>query len=356
MAATSSPHDPGQRAGPIEHARGFLRRHPVLCLLLLTPGIPEYLSGSSPLSTLLINPVLFFLQLAANLGLYGPGVLLVREALVRRRKSWPSLLAFGCAYAILEEGVALSTFFNPLAAPVGALGFYGHYLGVNWVWALGLLMVHTVYSLAVPIVLLSLALPETSGRPLLSVRQMAITAALLVLDVTLLLLVVLTLERFWMGWPLLAASLAVIGGLLLLGLRLGPGPAPAARAGPRRSPAVFFLLGLTLFPVTLLMEGLLESAAVPAAFTFAAVGAFYGLWGLLVLPSIGRERNARERLALSAGLLAPILLFGFVAGFPSPLGAVADAVAIAFLLWLGRRYPGRSALPTVPPHVLGPVS
>jgi len=110
---------------------GFLRRHPVLCLLLLTPGIPEYLSSSSPLNALVLDPVMFVFQLAANLGLYGPGVLLIREASIRWKKGWATVLLLGAAYGILEEGVALSTLFNPNAGPVGELGFYGHWLGVN---------------------------------------------------------------------------------------------------------------------------------------------------------------------------------------------------------------------------------
>ncbi|TLY00676.1 MAG: hypothetical protein E6K95_08175, partial [Thaumarchaeota archaeon] len=64
---------------------GYLRRHPVLFLLLLSPGIAEYLSGSSPVAALVINPGQFVFQIVANAGLYGPGVLLVREATVRWR-------------------------------------------------------------------------------------------------------------------------------------------------------------------------------------------------------------------------------------------------------------------------------
>ena len=72
-----------------------LKMHPVLCLLLLTPGIPEYLSSSSPLNALVLNPAMFVFQLVANLGLYGPGVLLIREAKVRWRKGWGTQLING---------------------------------------------------------------------------------------------------------------------------------------------------------------------------------------------------------------------------------------------------------------------
>ena len=101
--------------------RGLLKSHPVLLLILLTPGIPEYLSSSSAINALVLNPPLFLFQLLANIGLYGSGALLIREAKVRWNKGWGTVFLLGAAYGILEEGVALSTLFNPHAGPVGSL-------------------------------------------------------------------------------------------------------------------------------------------------------------------------------------------------------------------------------------------
>ncbi len=108
-----------QPKGAIAKLVDFLKSHPLLFLLLLTPGIPEYLSASSQLTVLVINPVLFFLFLAANLGLYGSGVILIREAMIRWKKGWASVFLLGAAYGIVEEGLDLWTFFYPKAAPVG---------------------------------------------------------------------------------------------------------------------------------------------------------------------------------------------------------------------------------------------
>src|SRR5205814_10666565 len=44
----------------------FLKSHPILFLLLLTPGIPEYLSASSQITLLVVFPPLFFLFLARS--------------------------------------------------------------------------------------------------------------------------------------------------------------------------------------------------------------------------------------------------------------------------------------------------
>src|SRR3989442_13578217 len=125
----------------------FLKSHPILFLLLLTPGIPEYLSASSQITLLVVNPVLFFLFLGANIGLYGSGVILIREAMIRWKKGWASVFLLGVGYGIVEEGLALWTLFNPLAQPVGNLGFYGHWVGVNWVWTIGLRVFPSVYSI-----------------------------------------------------------------------------------------------------------------------------------------------------------------------------------------------------------------
>src|SRR5438132_9654067 len=210
--SSSSPPPPPSTRG----AFGYLRRHPVLFLLLLSPGIPEYLSGSSPVAALVINPGQFVFQIVANVGLYGPGALLVREATVRWRKGWATVLLLGAAYSLLEEGVALSTLFNPTAGPVGALGNFGHWLGVSWVWAEGVVLVHVVYSISLPILLLRLAVPETVGKSLLGRRGIVSAVVVLGVDVFLLLLVVVFWQHFWMGLPLFLSSFLAIALLIYL--------------------------------------------------------------------------------------------------------------------------------------------
>src|ERR1700730_4900983 len=81
----------------LSRAKAYLRAHPVLFLALLTPGIPEYLSGSSPFANIVLNPVWFALGLLLNLGMYVPGVLLIREAQIRWNKGWATVLALGAA-------------------------------------------------------------------------------------------------------------------------------------------------------------------------------------------------------------------------------------------------------------------
>src|SRR5256886_5841123 len=99
----------------------ILKSHPLLFLLLLTPGIPEYLSASSQLTLLVISPLIFFGLLAANLGLYGSGVILIREAMIRWKKGWASVFLLADAYGMAKEGIGLGTLSNPLAQPAANL-------------------------------------------------------------------------------------------------------------------------------------------------------------------------------------------------------------------------------------------
>jgi hypothetical protein len=329
------------RGGP----RGFrsllawLRAHPIVCLLLLTPGIPEYLSGSTSLEPLLLNPVVFFLFLPLNLALYGPGVLLVREAMIRWHKGWATVVALGAAYAIAEEGLAVDTFFYPRAGPVGALGFYGHWLGVNWVWLTGIIMVHVVYSIGLPILLHGLALPETRGRSLLTNRGIVTALAVLGADVVVLQLFVIREYLFWFGAPILAASVLVI--LLLVGTgRLLPARAlaPSAQFAPRSRWALF-LVGLVLLPGTFVLESIHGTAAYFPAVTMLVLVGFYS--GLLwtARRALGPPSNVRGLVAFATGALVPIMAFGLVANAAVPVVLIGDAAALSFLWMLWRRHP-----------------
>ena len=324
--------------GPVK----FLGRHPVLCLLLLSPGIPEYLSGSSPLNALMLNPAMFLFQLVANLGLYGPGVLLVREAQVKWNKGWGSVLLLGAAYGILEEGVALSTLFNPDAGPVGALGVYGHWVGVSWVWLAGILPVHMIYSVSIPILLLGLALPETAGRPFLHGRKLAAAFMILGVDVLVLFLLVTLGEKFWMGLPVFLGSFAAIA-LLVLAARRVPSDTLHARTElPRRGPKVLAVLGIAFYPCVLLAEFLPKGVGAPGAVGFVCVIAVQALFLVYVVRVIGSWKNGRNRAAFAFGLVIPIAVVGVAAEAALPLTLVADAVMVAFFIKLWRGMPGEA--------------
>ncbi|MGI0129556.1 MAG: hypothetical protein ACREEC_05325, partial [Thermoplasmata archaeon] len=166
---------------------------------------------------LVVSPAWFFLALGINAAMYTSGALLIREAWIRWNKGWPTVFALGAAYAIMEEGIADQTIFNPTKSPIGPVGLYGHFLGVNWNWLPDVFYIHILMSLLIPILLLNFALPETRGRSLLSERQIAFVVVLLGLDTTLLTLIVATSNHYWYGLPLLLISVLAIAGLCALG-------------------------------------------------------------------------------------------------------------------------------------------
>jgi len=337
------------RSGKAGSFVDFFKAHPILLLLVLTPGIPEYLSGSSALNKIILDPAAFFIFLAVNLGLYGPGVLLIREAKIRWHKGWATVLLLGAAYGILEEGIALSTLFNPHAGPVGQLGFYGHFLGVNWIWTLGILSVHMIFSISLPILLLALALPETSGKSLLqSGRAIVSTFVILFVDAFILFLVVFRAEHFWMGMPVFLGSLVAIGVLVFLAYKVPAGALTPKSIMPAASPLRTGIIGALFYPSILFVEFFGMGVKLPAVIDLGLVVLDQVLYLALVLRVIGRSNNERNLVALVVGLIIPIGLFGLISEIPFALSALADIIA-AVLLWrLWRKYPPKAQLPEVP--------
>ena len=334
--------------------KGFLRRHPILCLALLSPGIPEYLSSSSALNGIVLNPVLFLLLLAANLGLYVPGVLLIREAMVRWKKGWGSVLLLGAAYGILEEGIALSTLYYSNAGPVGSLGYYGHWLGVNWVWIPGVLLVHMIFSISVPILLLGLALPETRGKSLVGPSGLRWAFAVWAADIPVLMIVAHVIYNYWMGWTIFFASFVVIAALVLMAYRASPQLLPTRWGAPRVTPFQAGAMGVSLFPATLLLDAFLAAWNAPPALTILALLLYAGGLGYLIVRTVGTVHNERHLVALAAGLILPIAVFGLLAEIRLPVTLVADVAALWFFRHLWRKYEpsGSLELAPIPPGVV----
>jgi hypothetical protein len=316
----------------------LLKSRPILLLLLLTPGIPEYLSSSSPLNAIILNPPLFLLQVLANVGLYGSGALLIHDARVRWNKGWWTVILLGTAYGILEEGVALSTLFDPKAGPVGQLGYYGHWLGVNWVWAAGIVPFHALFSISIPLLLLGLALPETRTRALLSRRRTVAVLLILVADVIVLMAVVRLASGYWMGTPILISSLLAIGSLIWAS-RQAPTRFLRSRVRPRRpSSRKLALVGISFFPAVLLTEALGNGAGIPSITDFAILLFLQALY-LVYVTRTDWTGNPRGELALALGLLVPIAVFGVLAELSLPLTLLADVCLYAFFRRLWSAYP-----------------
>lgn len=161
-------------------AERLARIRAALLLFLLSPLIAELLSSSAP-------PAEFFgIGGLLILGLYGPGAVIVREVVRRWRKGCLSLLLLGMSYGIIEEGLAVKSFFDPGWQDLGIYSWYGRWLGVNWPWALELTVYHAVISIIVPIMFVEATFPQLKEKPWLSRRSLTFLLGIFILDVLLL--------------------------------------------------------------------------------------------------------------------------------------------------------------------------
>ena len=311
------------------------RRAPLFLLLLLSPAIAELLTSSSP-------PVEFFspFGLVVMVSLYGSGALLVRELLLRWRKGWPSLLALGAAYGIIDEGLMVKSFFNPQHPDLGILGAFGRWGGVNWVWAVELTMFHAVFSVALPILLVRLIFPEQSQQPWLGRRGWAFWSMVLVF-VTLSGLVLFPSQP--PAGPYVLALLTVM--LLITLARWLPGRPMPPSPTPVSRPVHFWLLGLFSTLAFFFTFWAIPATGIPPLASMLIglllAGSVIARW--LRMSGNGMTWRNKHRFALAAGglsfyiLLAPIIEFDKTRT-DNPRGMTLVGLAmLLFLLWTALR-------------------
>jgi len=275
--------------------RGWRRHAPALALAVLSPAIAELLSGSTRITLVFYAPLWFALDFAGLMLFYGGGALLIREAAVRWGKGWASVLLLGAAYGIVEEGLAIHTFFQPVGGAVGALGSFGRWGGVDLLWALGLTAYHAVISIALPILLIELTFPATRGQRFLS-RRSAIAVGAGYVGIVSLFAVV---EPDFPSPELFALALGAVG-LLVLAARWAPRNLLLPRPGrPSARPWAFVLAGSGLF-VDWLIAGLAGPSLFPSAIL---AGSVYVAGLVAVLLSSSDPRGRRTYAGPSTGSL-----------------------------------------------------
>ncbi|HKV84270.1 MAG TPA: hypothetical protein VJN88_06915 [Ktedonobacterales bacterium] len=346
LPAPAAPPAPSATTPARSSSRGRPRRvwPAVLTLFILAPAIGEMLSGSTP-PLLFINP----LSLVFETGLYGSGAILVRELARRRGLGWANILMLGAAYGVLEEGLVVTSWFNPHWPDLGTLSVYGRALDISVIWAIGLTAYHAVVSVTIPIVLTETFYPALAARPWLTRRGFRMFAIWLGVISALGLLAFGFAAYHKQGYShppasyLLAVILAVA--LVYVGLRWRPAPyqprlyRPAPRLWTLRA---FGLLATLTFFVTLWVF----PAKIPAAWVTAlAMVGVLALEALTVRRWSSRYGWSREhRLALASGavgfflLLAPLLELGAEThGKPTAGMTLVASFFAALLIVLARR-------------------
>ncbi len=244
----------------------------VITLALLSPLIAEYLSGSMSFAQIAAMPVM--------LAIYGGGVVLIRELVRRTRRGWPSILLLGLAYALVEEGIADQSLFNPNFMGLRLLdpGFIPA-LGIGVPATIFAFGIHVIWSIAVPIALAESLFPSIRNEPWTGRIGLAIAALFYAAGVALITLYFA--KKFFAAPAQIAAS--VIGIVILAA---GAFVLPRARPkspGPAPSPWTVGIVG------------------------FIATSAFVQLYGLGL-------RHWPWQAAAGGMALALVLLLGFAFG------------------------------------------
>jgi hypothetical protein len=326
------------------------RISPALVLFFLSPVTAELLSGSSP-------PTEFFrpFPLLLLCLLYGSGAILIRELALRWRKGWPSIVMLGAAYGIVEEGLMVKSFFDPQWVDIGPLGVYGRWVGVNWVWSLGLTIFHTVWSIAIPILLVTLMFPRRAKEPWIGRRMFRALAVLLVADVVLG-FTALTPYRP-PAIPYLMAILAVIV-LHAVARRM---PAAFRKSHPldaavdKSRSLAFFAAGLAgAVAFFILLWAVPNTKVGPLGDMALMLLLVVTVWLILRRGSSASRWDARYQLAVASGALAFLILLAPLLEL-DPARAVemrgmalvglAMAVFLAWLGWRTRRFERDGVLP-----------
>ena len=324
---------------------------PGIFLALVSPTIAELLSGSTPITVLFVSPLFFLIDFSGLVLLYGGGALLVREAEVRWKKGWASVLLLGAAYGIVEEGLAVHTFFQPGGKPVDALASFGRFGGVNVLWAVGLTVFHATISIALPILLVELTYPETRGQSFLATRGLWATAAGYVGIVILFAAAVPHLPS-----PDLAILfLAIVAALVALA-RWAPRDLLRPRDGPPSAPWwAFGVAGATMM-IDWVLLGLGGPALVRNAWWSGLL--FVGILAAdlaFLLRCAGTRDYRIAQFWFAAGMLGFFIVFwDVILEIIAVPGILLLSVGFGYYLyWLRKRLsPADDPMP--PAHVLGP--
>ena len=296
--------------------------YPAALLLFFLPAISvELLTGDTPLGTYL-DPVTFVIL---NLS-YGAALLLLRETTVRWGKDFASVLALAAGYGMVNEAIDTKGFFAPHFYAVTGSGLegFGRWFGINVPWALNVSIFHAVFSIIVPLIIVS-AIFRAPGPWIGNRLYAALLAAVVVFSVFAFIVLSLPPDfyRYSEGPGPIGLILMLMAALIFLAWKL-----PDAR--PRRwklgmNAAALFVLGYA-YTVAFNFPHLVQAATGSPAVYIAFLLAFYVALPLLLTFKL-REPTVYGKLALAAGLLAPMM----VAGIHGPANKLA---ATGFLLTL----------------------
>jgi hypothetical protein len=314
---------------------------PAIVLVLMAFLVAELLPGSAPITQPALWPFLLLI--------YGPGALLIRESVRRLGRGRESVLLLGVAYGLIEEGLALQSLFNPTL--YGAADWGARIAGINGVYAETAIIIHAVWSAAVPILLTDLLFPSLRDGPYLGRFGLVVTGVWYVVGVALLaLLTRFSIAPGYSAPPALLAATALIAfvlvvvALVIVPRRTVRPPVDTAAPAPWVVVAVTTVLSLIWHGVLVLSWRVHPAFANGVLVLVPMLGAL----GLVVLMawllrqwSGSADWNDRHRLAVVSGALVSHSFFGAVVLTKSTANRVGvgvlDVVMVGLLILLAKR-------------------
>jgi hypothetical protein len=331
---------PAERAG-----KGRLKA--AWTLVLLAPLCAEATFTGISLPTI-------WLAFPLLIPMYGGGVLLLRELVVRAGAGWLGLLVLGFAYELAEDGLGLQALTSP---HLYNAAHWGRVFGLNVTYWESQLGYHLVFTVLIPVALTTMIFRRQAARPYLGPFGLAGTAVAFVIGIALTRAAISGTEDrgYTEPWPVAAVLLAGMVVLGVLALVVVPrlrlrGPAPVARL-PRPimmgtvamlAPIVFLVL---LFPLkwgsdqpAIGRGGWVAIPMVLALVLAIAIGWLVARW------VVTDTFTDRHRIWLIGGALVGHSVFAMISGFvgggflsPLVLGVVVIGATVLLLVGLDRR-------------------
>ncbi|HEV2953809.1 MAG TPA: hypothetical protein VG015_06945 [Candidatus Dormibacteraeota bacterium] len=299
--------------------------------MILSPVCGELIPGSTPLLSF-INPVVLIYFIT----FYGAGAVITREVARRQGLGWAGIVLLGAAYGVLEEGLTVTSWFNPHWPGVIFMGTYGRSFDTSWVWAAQLTPYHAIISITTPIVVVERLFPSLATTPWLGQRGLRRMIWVLGISSAVSLAAFGFISFRQQGYshppPAWFVALAIAAGLVWLALRQHDFRRTEATSG-RRPPRLWSLRAFALIATALVCFSAWSGphlVPAPVAVAIIAITLATAAWKVSTWsrrPGWGTD----HAYALASGTL---LLFVFGAPIGQP-HARPEAIAVAFVALVG---------------------
>lgn len=286
-----------------EAVRATLKRAaPAFLLLLLSPLVAEYLSGSMGMALMPLLP-LFML-------LYGGGALLIREVARRFGRGYSTMLLLALSYGILEEGIWDQSLFNPNFNGMHLLDYgFVPAVGLALPWTLYVLAIHVVWSVLVPVAIAE-ALSGRGTEPWLKIPGLLLSGVAYLMGGGIILYFSMHMQHFIASAAQIGAS--AVAAVICIALAFFVPVRPAAVRNVSLPPLIVAVLGLVITTAFVLTYA--QGSKLAPWFVVLGVMAVLTLgclwWGFCA--GSGKNGSGLHHVAMAGGALQTYCWLGFV--------------------------------------------